>query len=75
LQWLLPGNVGYQNDATKFIESFYPVSDIILRLKKAQEDEVQWRAEHAPAIQRFWRLYEQESGSSNPSEPGEDHPS
>ena len=75
LQWLLPGNIGYQNGAIKFIEGFYPVSEIILRLKKAQEDNVQWRGEHAAAIQRFWDFYGQESGSPSPPEPDEGQPS
>ncbi len=72
LQWLLPGNVSYQNGAIKFIEGFYPVSEIILRLQKAQEDKVQWRAEHASAIQRFWDFYKQESSSPSSPEPNED---
>jgi hypothetical protein len=55
LQWLLPGNVTYQRSAIKFIEGFYsPVSDIVQRLKNAEEGHVQWSADHAAAIQRFW---------------------
>jgi hypothetical protein len=72
---LLPGNINYQDGAIKFIEGFYPVSDVILRLKKAQEDKVEWRAEHAGAIQRFWDFYKQESSSPGPPEPDEDQPS
>jgi len=38
LQWLLPGNVAYEGGAIKFIEGFYsPVSDIVQRLKNAEE--------------------------------------
>jgi hypothetical protein len=44
-------------------------------LQKAQEDKVQWRAEHAAAIQRFWDFYKQESSSPSSPEPGEDQPS
>ena len=72
LQWLLPGNISYPNGAIKFIEGFYPVSDIILRLEKTQEDKVQWRAEHTAAIQRFWDFYKQESSSPSPPEPDEE---
>lgn len=69
LQWLLPGNVSYENGAVKFIEGFYPVSEIVGRLTKAQEDKAQWRAEHAAAIERFWDFYKRESGSLGPPEP------
>ncbi len=66
LQWLLPGNVGYEGGAIKFIEGFYsPVSDIVQRLKKAEEGHVQWNPEHGAAIQRFWDFLEKES----PGEP------
>jgi hypothetical protein len=66
LQWLLPGNVGYEGGAIKFIEGFYsPVSDIVQRLKNAEKGHVQWSADHAAAIQRFWDFLQKES----PSEP------
>src|ERR1700757_4746616 len=60
LQWLLPGNVSYENGAIKFIDGFYPVSEIVVRLKKAEKDKVQWRADHAAAIERFWDFYKRE---------------
>jgi hypothetical protein len=72
LQWLLPGNVSYQNSAITFIEGFYPVSEIVGRLKRAEEDKVQWPAEHAAAIGRFWDFYNQESSSPSPPAPEED---
>lgn len=63
LQWLLPGNVSYQDGAIKFIESFYtPVSDITARLKKSEEDKVQWSQDHKAAIQRFWDFLKKEQG-------------
>ncbi len=74
VQWLLPGAVSYQNGAIKFIERFYPMPEIILRLSKAQEDKVQWRAEHAAAIERFWDFYNQESSSPTPPELDEGQP-
>jgi len=75
LHWLLPGNVTYQNGAIKFIGGFYPVSEIILRLKKAQEDKVQWHADHSAAIERFWDFYKREPNSPGPPEPDGDHSS
>ncbi len=66
LQWLLPGNVGYKNGAIKFIEGFYsPVSDIVERLKDAEERQAQWSPDQAAAIQRFWNFLKKES----PDEP------
>src|SRR5262249_50197067 len=67
--------VSYENGAIKFIEGFYPVSEIVLRLNKAQENKVQWRAEHSAAIERFWDFYNRESSSPGPPEPDGDHPS
>ena len=61
LQWLLPGNVGYQGSPIKFVEGFYsPASDIVARLKKAEQDGVKWSPEHAAAIQRFREFLEAE---------------
>lgn len=60
LQWLLPGNVGYEGGAIKFVESFYPVGDVIARLKEAEEDNVQWTEGQSAAIQRFWEFYARE---------------
>jgi hypothetical protein len=74
LLWLLPGTVRYENGAFRFIDTFYPVSDITSRLKKAQEEKVPWRAEHVTAIDRFWDFYNRESSSRNPSEPDEERP-
>jgi hypothetical protein len=74
LLWLLPGNVSYQNSAIKFIEGFYPVPEIILRLNKAHVDKVHWHAEHAAAIERFWDFYNQEFSSPNPPESDEEQP-
>jgi KAP family P-loop domain len=68
LQWLLPGNLGYQGSPIKFVEGFYsPISDIVTRLKQAEKDGVQWSPEHAAAIQRFWEFLEAESESPPPS--------
>jgi len=68
LQWLLPGNVGYQGSPIKFVEGFYsPVSDIVARLKKAEQDGVKWSPEHTAAIQRFWGFLEGESESRAPT--------
>jgi hypothetical protein len=51
---------------SKFIEGFYsPVSDIVQRLKNAEEQQVRWNRDHAAAIQRFWDFLEKE----NPPEP------
>ena len=62
LQWLLPGNVTYQEGAIRFVESFYsPVSDIVNRLKNAEERHVQWGPDHTAAIQRFWDFLAKES--------------
>jgi KAP family P-loop domain len=72
--WLLPGTVSYQDGAIKFIESFYPVSEIVSRLEGAQEEKVHWRAEHAAAIERFWDFYNQESNSPNAPEPDVEQP-
>ena len=72
--WLLPGAVTYQDGAIKFIERFYPVPEIILRLNKAQVDKVHWHAEHAAAIERFWNFYNQEAGSPTPPELDEGQP-
>jgi hypothetical protein len=69
--WLLPGAVTYQNGAIKFIERFYPVPEIVLRLNKAQEDNVHWHPEHAVAIERFWKFYNQDPSSPTPPEPDE----
>jgi hypothetical protein len=74
VQWLLPGAVSYQNGAIKFIERFYPVPEIVLRLNKAQEDKVHWHAEHAAAIERFWNFYNQEPSSPTPPELDEGQP-
>jgi len=64
LQWLLPGNVGYQGSPIKFVEGFYsPASDIVARLKKAEQDGVKWSPEHAAAIQRFREFLEAEGES------------
>jgi hypothetical protein len=60
LHWLLPGNVGYQNGAIKFIEGFYSSAEIAARLKKAAEGGVQWSPEHMAAIQRFWDFLKEE---------------
>ncbi len=66
LQWLLPGNIAYQGGAIKFVEGFYsPVSDIVQRLKSAEERQVRWSPDHAAAIQRFWDFLKKE----NPPEP------
>lgn len=48
-----------KDGALKFIEGFYPVSEIVVRLKKAEEDEdkMQWCADHADAVERFWDSY------------------
>jgi hypothetical protein len=72
IRWLLPGGVSYENGAIRFIDNLYPVSDIISRLKKAQDDNVQWRGEHASAIERFWDFYNRESGSPSSPELGEE---
>jgi hypothetical protein len=40
-------------------------------LKKAQENKVQWCAEYAVAIQRFWNFYQVESISPEKPEPDE----
>jgi hypothetical protein len=61
LNWLLPGNIDYQGSPIKFIESFYtPISDIVSRLKKAEQASVQWSPDEAAAIQRFWKLLQAE---------------
>jgi hypothetical protein len=73
--WLFLGNVDYENGAIKFIERFYPVSEIVGRLKKAQEAKLEWRAEHAAAIERFWDFHKRECSSPGPPEPNEDLPS
>jgi KAP family P-loop domain len=68
LQWLLPGNVGYQGSPIKFVEGFYsPVSDIVARLKKAEQDGVKWSPEHAAAIQRFREFLDAEPESTPPT--------
>ena len=72
--WLLPGAVTYENGAIKFIERFYPVPEIILRLNKAQVDKVHWHAEHAAAIERFWNFYNREPSSPTPPELDEGQP-
>jgi hypothetical protein len=62
LQWLLPGNVTYQEGAIKFVESFYsPVFDIVNRLKNAEERHVQRGPDDSAAIQRFWDFLAKES--------------
>jgi hypothetical protein len=68
LQWLLPGNIGYQGSPIKFVEGFYsPVSDIVARLKQAERDSLQWSPEHAAAIQRFWEFLKAEHESTPPT--------
>lgn len=58
LQWLLPGNIAYSGSPIEFVEGFYsPVSDIADRLKRADEDKVQWEPSQAAAIKRFWDFY------------------
>jgi hypothetical protein len=70
LQWLLPGNVTYEGGPIKFIETFYsPATDIAARLKKAEDDKVQWDPEHTAAIQRFWRYLGGESDQSPTGSP------
>jgi len=67
LQWLLPGNVGYEGGAIKFIEGFYsPVSGIVRRLKNAEEGHLQWSVDHAAAIQRFGDFLRKESPGDDP---------
>jgi hypothetical protein len=62
LQWLLPGHVTYEGGAIKFIEGFYsPIADIVRRLNNAEQNQVQWSADHADAIQRFWAFLKTES--------------
>jgi hypothetical protein len=62
LQWLLPGNIGYQGSPIKFVESFYsPISDIVARLKKAEDENVKWDSEHAAAIERFWGFLKEDT--------------
>ena len=52
----------------KFVEGFYsPVSDIVARLKKAEEDGVKWSPEHAAAIQRFREFLDAEPESPPPT--------
>jgi hypothetical protein len=64
LHWLLPGNVSYQGSPIKFVESFYsPLSDIVARLNKAEQDNVKWSPEHAASIQRFWEFLKAEPES------------
>jgi hypothetical protein len=70
LRWLLPGNVTYEGSAIKFIAGFYsPVSDVVQRLKNAEERRVQWSPDNAAAIQRFWDFLKKESpGESQTTE-------
>ena len=73
LRWLLPGNVQYQGGAIKFIESFYvPISDIVARLKKAEDDKVQWDPELSAAIDRFHGFLA--GGESDPAHEGTSPP-
>jgi hypothetical protein len=61
LQWLFPGNIAYQGSPIKFVEGFYsPVSDIVARLRKAEQDGVKWNPEHDAAIKRFWDFFNSE---------------
>jgi len=66
LQWLLPGDVAYQNSPIKFIDSFFPVTEVITRLEDAQVKGVQWNAEHDAAIARFWDYLKKEPSESPP---------
>ena len=66
LQSLLPGNVGYEEGAIKFIETFFsPASDIASRLKRAEKENTHWDPEQAAAIDRFWRSYEESNGQQS----------
>jgi hypothetical protein len=66
LLWLLPGNVGYQNGAINFIESFYPVAEVIQRLKSTESKGLKWSTEEAAAIKRFWGFHSSEGGGHLP---------
>ena len=46
-----------------------PATEIAARLKKADNDKVQWDPEHAAAIERFWDYLQNEAGQPLPSSP------
>jgi hypothetical protein len=68
LQWLLPGNVAYEGSAVKFVEGFYsPISEIVERLRNAEEHQVEWSPDQAAAIQRFWQFLDKEKPAAGPT--------
>jgi hypothetical protein len=68
LQWLFPGTITYPGSPIKFAEGFYsPLSDLVARLKKAEQDGVKWSPEHAAAIQRFLEVLKEEPESPPPT--------
>jgi len=56
LEWLLPGNVHYNDGPIKFVDSFFPVSDVVERLKRSVEMGVSWTPGQRAAIERFWEF-------------------
>jgi hypothetical protein len=67
LQALLPGNVSYEGSPIKFVDSFFPVPEIISRLNDAQKNGIHWSGEHEAAVNRFWEYLKKEAGAK----PGE----
>jgi hypothetical protein len=58
LQWLLPGNVGYEGSPIKLIDKFYPSAETKERLEKAEAEGVNWGPPHAAAVNRFREFLE-----------------
>lgn len=62
LQSLLPGQVAYEGSPIKFIDSFFPVAEVVTRLRETEKTEVKWTPEHQAAITRFWEYLRNEPG-------------
>jgi hypothetical protein len=71
LEWLLLGDVIYDGSPVKLIDFFFPVTEIVSRLKEAETKGVHWSEPHGNAISKFWHYLEQEPGQSGSCEANE----
>jgi hypothetical protein len=69
LQSLLPGHVSYEGSPIKFVDSFFPVSEVVTRLDEADRKNVQWIPEHQAAITRFREYLKNEAGDYSQGSP------
>ena len=67
LQSLLPGNVAYEGSPIKFIDSFFPVTELAARLSEAATKGAQWTPQQQEAIRRFREYLVNEPGGDSPA--------